>query len=208
MTATLASMEEGTEQLLRDREDDARLAALMAEGRSEALAALYDRHGSTCYRVALRVTANPAIAEEVVQEAFLALWRTKGYREQAGTLRAYLISLVHHKAVDAVRRETSLSRRQATYERRAQADGAGRDTPEAEVLRELRDGEIRAALMALPDGQREALVLAYFGGYSQREIAELTSLPLGTVKTRTFAALRRLQGRLGGSEEASWEGSR
>lgn len=175
---------------------DACLVKRAATGDESALGELYDRYGASCFRVAHRITQNSAIAEEVVQEAFLALWRGSGYTERLGTVRAWLIALVHHKAVDAVRKETAISRREATFHAMGSRNRLSSTDPEAEILGSLSDSEVRSALFDLSPQQREAIVLAYFGGYSQREIAELTNVPLGTVKTRMFAGMRRLQIRL------------
>jgi len=200
MTATLAAVEANAGPVRLDRGDreDADLARRVAEGDESALASLYDRYAPRCFGLALRISANRQLAEEVVQEAFLALWKTNAYSERAGALRSWLLALVHHKAVDAVRRESSLGRRQSAYSTRDLASGGRSPDPETTAWETIRDGEVRAALDDLSDGQREAVVLAYFGGHTQREISEMTGVPLGTVKTRTFSAMRRLQDRLSG----------
>lgn len=194
MTATLLSVAEQLSSASLG-EDDA-LAERLASGDPDALGVLYDQHGTICHRLALRITASAALAEEVVQEVFLALWRDGGYEERRGSFRAYLCALTHHKAVDVVRREAALARRQDRYGAREQPVSDGRDEPEGAVLGDLSDGAVRAALATLSPAQREVLVLAYFSGRTQREIAEITKVPLGTVKTRTFAGLRRLQAAL------------
>ncbi len=206
MTATLECMEDAAADRLGTREDDTRLAGLVARGEAGALGELYDRYGAACFRLALRITANRSIAEEVVQESFLALWRADSYAEQAGSLRSWLFALVHHKAVDAVRRESSMARRQNVYASREQTVADPGSDPEQSTLGAIRDEEVRAALSDLSPEQREALVLAYFGGHTQREIAELTGIPLGTVKTRMFSGMRRLQGSLRGIVEIPREG--
>lgn len=204
MTGTLLLVAEPGAPPFEAAGDDEALADRLAGGDEEALGLLYDRHGTACYRLALRVTSNPALAEEIVQEVFLSLWRDGAYDTRRGSLRSFLCSLAHHKAVDAVRRETALARRQERYGHAqspvAEADGQ----PEVAVLAELRDGDVRTALGELSPPQREAIVLAYYGGLSQREVAERTGVPLGTVKTRTLAGLRRLEaalGRHGGDQE-------
>lgn len=176
-------------------EDDV-LAERLARGDPDALGALYDLHGTICHRLALRVTSSAALADEVVQEVFLALWRDGGYEQRRGSLRAYLCALTHHKAVDVVRREEALARRQDRYGAREHTVSDERDEPETALLSELRDGAVRAALAELSPAQREALLLAYFSGRTQREIAEITGVPLGTVKTRMFAGMRKLQAAL------------
>lgn len=208
MTATLVCVEDADAQRLEAQQHDARLAARVAGGESDALAELYDRYGAACFRVALRITSSRVIAEEVVQESFLALWRSDSYSEQIGSLRSWLFALVHHKAVDAVRRESSLARRQNTYGRREEAGSRGGSEPEGVVLDGMRNDEVRAALSDLSPEQREALVLAYFGGHTQREIAEMIGIPLGTVKTRMFSGMRRLQAQLAGIAELPREARR
>lgn len=205
MTVTLAPVDlaqGGLEAL----QADARLASRVALGDADALGELYDRYGAACFRLAHRVTANRALAEEVVQESFLAVWRSDRYRAGAGTLRTWLFALVHHKAVDTVRRESSLARRQTTFAGREPVVTTANMNPEAAALDSIRDEEVRAALSDLSPEQREAIVLAYFGGHTQPEIAEMTGLPLGTVKTRMFSGMRRLKGRLAGIAEIPKEG--
>ena len=192
MTVKLALVDLEQEGLETQRAD-ARLASRVALGDADALGELYDRYGAACFRVAHRITANHALAEEVVQESFLAVWRSDRYREGAGTIRTWLFALVHHKAVDAVRRESSLSRRQSTYAGREPVVATASTNPEPAMLDAIRDEEVRAALSDLSAEQRQAIVLAYFGGHTQREIAEMTGLPLGTVKTRMFSGMRRLR---------------
>lgn len=196
MAATLTRVEEATAREPSGALSDTELAAAIAAGEREALTEAYDRYGPTCYRVALRVTANPALAEEVVQEVFVALWRRDHYRAERGSLRTFVLATAHHKAVDAVRRESSLARRESAY--------AGRDVrrvdahaePETVLLDGLRDGEVREALLELSGPQRQALLLSYFGGHTQQEISEMIGVPLGTVKTRMFAGMRRMHARL------------
>ena len=141
--------------------------------------------------LARRIVVDDCVAEDVVQEAFLAYWRNPtAFDASRAPFGAWFLSVVHHKAVDAVRREQSLRRRTDTF-----ADVAGSaavvDVP-AMVADRMASAGIRSALAALPAVQREALVLAYWGGYTQREIAERTGAPLGTVKTRMLAGMRRL----------------
>ena len=192
MTVTLAlvDLEQGG---IEAQQADARLASRVALGDADALGELYDHYGAACFRLAHRITANRALAEEVVQESFLAVWRSDRYRAGAGTLRTWLFALVHHKAVDTVRRESSLARRQTTYAWREPVVATASTNPEPAMLDAIRDEEVRAALSDLSAEQRQAIVLAYFGGHTQREIAEMTGLPLGTVKTRMFSGMRRLR---------------
>ena len=185
----------------RDDLDDAALVQLVAAPDPDALAVLYQRHGAACYRLARRVTANDALAEDAVQEAFVGLWRDPAaYVPGQGSVLNWLLGLTHHKAVDFVRRESAQQRRQNAQAARQALDPPP-DDPAAAAWAGIRAESVRAALSELPEAQRHALALAYFGGYTQREIAQLTGTPLGTVKTRMFTAMRRLQLRLAPLED-------
>lgn len=175
--------------------DDPALVALLAERADDALSEVYRRYGTACYRMARQVTGNESLAQDCVQEAFLALWRDPGrFNAATGGLAGWLLGLTHHKAVDAVRRETSQQRRQAAEAARqaVEVEPARFDPAEGAWL-QVRAAKLRAKLATLPAAQREALALAYFGGYTQREIAGLTGVPLGTVKTRMMVGMRRLR---------------
>lgn len=190
----------------RDDLDDAALMELVGKSDHEALAVLYKRHGATCYRVARRITANETLAEDAVQEVFTGLWRDPSrYLPGHGSVRTWLLSLSHHKAVDFVRRETAQQRRQNAEAAERALDPPARG-PAEEALAGIRAEQVRSALAELPETQRHALTLAYFGGYTQREIANLTGVPLGTVKTRMFAAMRRLHLRLSDHGDLAEEG--
>jgi RNA polymerase sigma factor (sigma-70 family) len=182
-----------------DRDDlgDATLVELVGKADPDALAVLYQRHGVLCYRLARRVTANDALAEDAVQEAFVGLWRDPAaYLPAQGSVRNWLLGMTHHKAVDFVRKEAAQQRRQTAEAARRALDPPAAEDPASAAWAGIRAETLRAALSELPEEQRHALALAYFGGYTQREIAQLTGAPLGTVKTRMFAAMRRLQLRL------------
>lgn len=178
--------------------DDDALLDLLGRGEPDALGELYQRHGTACYRLARQITASTALAEDAVQEAFAGMWRNPAayVSGRGSSVRSWLLGMTHHKAVDAVRRETSQQRRQHAHAAQQALDPPGEDDPAAVTWQRIRAAEVRAAVSELPGAQREALALAYFGGYTQSEIAELTGVPLGTVKTRTFAAMRRLRLRL------------
>jgi RNA polymerase sigma factor (sigma-70 family) len=174
--------------------DDRAVIEQMAAGDQEALAMLYDRHGGACYRLARQVTASTTLAEDAVKEAFLGLWRSPAsYHPDRGSVRSWLLGLTHHKAVDLVRRETAQHRRQEAHTAQRALDPPPDQDPATAACDGARAAEVRAALTELPEAQRHAVALAYFGGYTQPEIAELTGVPLGTVKTRTFHAMRRLR---------------
>ena len=152
---------------------------------------LLDQYTARAWSLARRIVGDDTLAEDVVQEAFLAYWRNPAaYDGTRGTFGSWFLALVHHKAVDAVRREES-HRRRADAAAQVAAQDTVQDVAEM-VADRITDLRVRSALEGLPPLQREALVLAYWGGLTQREIAQRTGAPLGTVKTRMFAGMRRL----------------
>jgi RNA polymerase sigma factor (sigma-70 family) len=185
---------------------DSRLVELVARKDADALEVLYERYGRAAYSLARRILTEDTLAQDVVQEVFLSLWRNAGrFDAGRGTVATYLLSMTHHRAVDVVRREENLRRFRTSDE-----PLASQPDPKARVEDEVELGErraqVRAALAQLPPAQREALALAYFGGYTQREVAALVGVPLGTVKTRMAAGMRRLKEALqdAGREEQPW----
>jgi RNA polymerase sigma factor (sigma-70 family) len=191
------------------RSAEASLVRRLSRGDADALDAIYRDHGAACYRIARRVTANQTLAEDCVQEAFLGLWRRpERFDPGSGSLRSWLLAMTHHKAVDAVRREAAQQRRQAAESAVRALDPPGRGDPEESAWRTVRADGVRSALAELPGPQREAIALAYYGGYTQTEIARLTGAPLGTVKTRMLAGMRRLRAALGTTVSANPDGAR
>ena len=169
---------------------DEALLALAAHEDEGALAELYDRYGRPAYGLALRIVRDPALAEDAVQEAFLTLWRTaKSFRSDRARPSTWILTLVHRRAVDLVRREER--RRAAPLETSEEPEAYGPATDEEIELTDRRR-IVQEALRQLPDDQREALELAYYGGLTQSELAERLSVPLGTIKSRMFTGLRRL----------------
>jgi RNA polymerase sigma factor (sigma-70 family) len=172
---------------------DAALIARIARGDHAALGELYDRHGRVAYGLAIRVVRDPALAEDAVQEAFLSVFRSAGgFSPARGTPKTWLLTLVHRRAVDLVRRQQRVSAEPLDVVEHA----AGEATDEEAAVREQRRA-VQAALRLLTPEQRESLELAYYGGYSQSEIAERLGVPLGTVKSRMFAGLAALRELLG-----------
>jgi len=171
---------------------DDRVLDLLAEERPEAMEALYDRYGGLAYSLAYRVLQDSAAAEDVVQEAFLSIWRrSDSYRPERGSLRTWLCSIVHHRALDRLRGRAGRARTDLPLEGAPSIAGVP-DMFETVSLEIERD-HVRSALVELPADQRQTIELAYYGGYSQSEISGLLGVPLGTVKGRTRAALRRLR---------------
>jgi len=185
---------------------DSQLVELVAQKDAGALEALYDRYGRAAYSLARRILTEETLAQDVVQEVFLSLWRdARRFDAGRGTVATYLLSMTHHRAVDVVRREENL-RRWRTSEEGLELEPDPKARVEDEVEASERRAEVRAALGELPAAQREALLLAYFGGYTQREVAALVGVPLGTVKTRMAAGMRKLKAALqdAGTEELPW----
>ncbi|GAC1611061.1 MAG: hypothetical protein NVS3B26_21540 [Mycobacteriales bacterium] len=183
--------------------DDRTLVAAVVAGDAAALEGLYRRYGRPCYGLARRILTDDQFAQDVVQEVFLTVWRDAARFDPArGGFSSWLLAMTHHKAVDAVRREENLRKRRSPAE---VLDERISDAPpvDDEVWSLLRRARVRDALQLLPAAQREALTLAYFGGYTQREIAGLTGTPLGTVKTRMLAGMRRLRDALDEISDAS-----
>ncbi len=180
---------------------DRDLLRRVGERDEEAFRGLFRRYAPTALALARRVVRQPSLAEETVQETFLALWQNpEGYDQQRGSVKAWLMGMVHHRAVDTVRREEAHRRR---VEGAPQLDVEAED-PATRVVEEIglseeREG-VRHALDSLPAEQREVIELMYFGGLSQSKIAERLRLPLGTVKSRTLLGMRRLRSALIGTE--------
>lgn len=178
---------------------DEAILALVSRGDEPALAELYDRFGGPAYRLALRIVRDPALAEDAVQDAFLAAWRTAAsYRPERAKASTWLLTLVHRRAVDLVRREQQ--RRADPLDESHDPAGSERTDDEAVVRDDRR--AVQAALAQLSPDQRQALELAYYGGLSQSEVAERLGVPLGTVKSRMFGGLARLRDLLGDTVEA------
>jgi RNA polymerase sigma factor (sigma-70 family) len=184
---------------------DEALVALVARGDESALAELYDRVGRVAYGLAFRVLRDERLAEDAVQEAFLALWRTAAaFRAERAKASTWILTLVHRRAVDLVRREER-RRAEPIGDEVAASAGEAEATEEAAWLRFERE-RVQKALRLLPDVQREAIELAYYGGFSQSELAERLGVPLGTIKSRMFAGLARLRELLDDSApEGSWK---
>jgi RNA polymerase sigma-70 factor (ECF subfamily) len=177
---------------------DEELHRRLVDGDRGAFDDLYRRYSGIAYGLAQRLTANATLAQDVVHDAFMALWRApEAYDPTRGAFRTYLLALVHHRAVDVIRREERLrarSQKAANLEPLESEDVADAVTEESFLV--VRREQVREALTQLPPDQRRVLEMAYFGGRTQVQIAEELRIPLGTVKTRTFAALRKLRGAL------------
>jgi RNA polymerase sigma-70 factor (ECF subfamily) len=185
---------------------DGQLVELVARKDANALEALYERYGRAAFSLARRILTEETLAQDVVQEVFLSLWRNADrFDAGRGTVATYLLSMTHHRAVDVVRREEHL-RRWRTSDEGLELEADPKPGVEDQVQASERRAEVRSALKELPAAQREALLLAYFGGYTQREVASLVGVPLGTVKTRMAAGMRKMKEALqdAGTEEHPW----
>ena len=176
---------------------DRAVLALVNAGQLDALQELYDRYRVMAYSIALRITSDASLAEDVVQDAFLGVWRNASrYVEGRGSVKTWVLAIVHHRAVDAVRRRrptTELPEREDIPPPQLTVPDIWPD-----VAAELDRAGIAAALATLSPAQREAIELAYWGGLTQQEIAERTGAPLGTVKSRVRLGLLALRGALTG----------
>lgn len=173
---------------------DAALVLAIGRWREEALAEAYRRHGGAVFMLARRVLGDPSPAEEITQDVFLRLWsQPDRFDPDRGSLRSFLLALTHSRAVDVLRSDGARRRREVRdAERTAEA---GYDL-ESEVWDLTVAEQVKEAVTALPVDERKAIELAYFGGHTYREVAELLSQPEGTVKSRIRAGLRRMQSAL------------
>lgn len=184
--------EQGRVSDLQDRRDRDLVRAIAA-GERAAFAELYRRYGSAAYGLASRVLGEPSLAEEVVQEVFLSVWRrADGYDPARGSVRSWLFAQIHHRAVDVVRREEAERRRSQSNPSPAENEHGVEDVIEEGWLRARRQ-QVRDALDGLSADQRQVIEMAYFRGLTQTQVARATGLPLGTVKSRTLAAMVRLR---------------
>ena len=179
-------------------DSDVDLAAALAAGDVDALAQLYDRYGPLAYSVSVRILGDPGKAEDVVQDAFLKLWHSAArFDSHRGSLRTWVITAVRNRSIDYLRGRSAHERQEREIPVETEADGVGSD-PWREVAATIERDVIREALASLPAEQRQTVELAYFGGYSHREIAEMIQVPLSTIKGRMRLALEKLHSYLQG----------
>lgn len=180
---------------------DADLITLVEDDDPEAFAALYERHGRAAYYLAYRMAGERQAAEDLVQEAFLEAWRAAGsYRTEKGSVKTWVLSIVRNRGIDLLR--SSASRRRLQHRAQAAALTSQPGGAFAETWHDSQRERIREALSCLPPEQLEVLELAYFSGYTHVEIAELLSLPLGTVKSRMRLSLKKVKERLSERDDA------
>ena len=175
---------------------DEELMALVAKGQARAFETIYQRHGGAAFSLAYRMWGTRNTAEDVVQEAFLSLWRSGArYDRTRGSVRTWVLGIVHNRAIDALRRSMVHDRRRASDEGIEERFEA-RERTEVEAARREEASTIRGMLQTLPDEQSRVIELAYFGGFTHSEIAEMLGAPIGTVKGRMRLGLEKLRGQL------------
>jgi RNA polymerase sigma-70 factor, ECF subfamily len=171
---------------------DEELISLVETGDARAFATLYDRHGRAAYSLAYRMMGERQAAEDLVQDALLKVWRNAGsYRAERGSVRTWVLSIVHNRGIDQLRTHASRRRTQDRVE--ANAPKSQPSEAFAETWRNSQREQVREALVTLPPEQFKILELAYFSGYTHVEISELLDLPLGTVKGRMRLGLKKIR---------------
>ena len=179
------------------RAEDAALLVRISERDEQAIEALHERYSGPLYSLAYQVTGGDRFAQDVVQEVFVAVWKNAGrFDPTRGSLSSWLFSLARHKAIDLVRREANVRRHTADVD--LELEEAVDDVDQEAWLRVRRDA-VRAAIAELPEAQRTAVEMAFFGGLTHVEVSEALGIPLGTAKTRIRTALMRLRDILGQS---------
>ena len=186
---------ESSESALQSLADE-ELMALVAKGQSRAFETIYERHGGAAFSLAYRMCGSRSLAEDVAQEAFLSIWRSGGRYDRArGSVRTWVLGIVHNRAIDTLRRTVVHERRRASDEGIEERFEA-RERTEVEAARREEASTIRGMLETLPDEQSRVIELAYFGGFTHSEIAEMLGAPIGTVKGRMRLGLEKLRGQL------------
>ena len=171
---------------------------LVAGGDARAFEAVYDRHGAAAFSVAYRIVGDRVAAEDVVQEAFLSIWRSSvRYQRERGSVRTWVLGIVHHRGIDGLRRNDVHQRRRASAEGIEEWKEAPGRT-DAQAIQQDEARSVREALSALPEQQGRVIQLAYFGGFTHTQIAEMLDVPVGTVKGRMRLGLEKLRTALAG----------
>jgi RNA polymerase sigma-70 factor (ECF subfamily) len=177
---------------------DEELMRLVTDGDPHAFETIYDRHGAAAFSLAYRMTGHRSAAEDAVQEAFISIWRSRArYEPERGSVRTWVLGIVHHRTIDTLRRNLVHDRRRSTAEGIEEQHEAEERT-DVEVARREEARSVRAALETLPGEQTRVIELAYFGGFTHTEIAEMLQTPIGTVKGRMRLGLEKLRRQLAG----------
>ena len=195
------SQRNGRPELLTLADED--LMQLVHDGDQRAFEIIFDRHSTVAFSLAYRMCGRRTMAEDIVQEAFMSLWRSGArYDRHRGSVRSWVLGVVHNRTIDAFRRETVRAGRDVSDDSALERMPAAERT-DAEVQRRDEAEQVRSALSDLPDDQRKVIELAYFGGFSHSQIAEMLKLPAGTVKGRMRLGLSKLRLALGDPAEAA-----
>lgn len=175
--------------------DDAALIALIAQAKTDALNSLYDRYNRLVFSVALAIVGDRSVAEEVTLDVFVQVWqRASTYRPEQAKVRTWLIAITRHHAIDILRMQNSRPEAHTVnWDEVSVADGPSAHGLEEGIQLSIQRKHVREILSQLPADQREALLLAYFKGYTQSQIAEALKQPLGTIKTRIRLAMKKLK---------------
>jgi RNA polymerase sigma-70 factor (ECF subfamily) len=182
---------------------DEELMHQIRRGDDQAFEVLYDRHVSAAYSLAYRMTGKPGVAQDVVQESFLSLWRSHmRYDHTRGSVRTWLLGIVRNRAIDVLRRSSPHDTRRASDEGIEERFEAPQRT-DAEVVRRDEAREVQAALQTLPPEQSHVIELAYFGGFTHTEIATMLDAPVGTIKGRMRLGLQKLHAQLTATVEVA-----
>jgi RNA polymerase sigma-70 factor, ECF subfamily len=182
---------------LRDLADED-LMQLVRRGQAPAFEVVYERHATAAFSLAYRVVGTRHGAEDVSQEAFLNIWRSGARYDRArGSVRTWVLGIVHHRAIDYLRRATVHDKRRASDEGMEERFEASERT-DVEVARRDEAETVRSAIGTLPSEQSQVIELAYFGGFTHTEIAEMLETPIGTIKGRMRLGLKRMRGQLSG----------
>ncbi len=177
---------------------DEEVMQLVQEGSARAFELVYDRHGGAAYSLAYRMVGDRVTAEDISQEAFLSIWRSRlRYDPSRGSVRTWVLGIVHHRAIDALRRNLAHDRRRAPAEGIEEREEAPERT-DVEVARREEARHVRSALDSLPEEQSKVIELAYFAGFTHSQIAEMLEMPIGTVKGRMRLGLEKMRRQLAG----------
>jgi RNA polymerase sigma-70 factor (ECF subfamily) len=175
---------------------------LVRRGDARAFEVIYERHSGAAFSLAYRMMGTRSGAEDVTQDAFLSMWRSGAHYDRArGSVRTWVLGIVHHRAIDALRRATVHDRRR-TGDEGIEERFEARERTDVEAARREEAGAVRGALSSLPADQSQVIELAYFGGFTHTEIADMLDAPVGTIKGRMRLGLKKMRAQLGEGQVA------
>jgi RNA polymerase sigma-70 factor (ECF subfamily) len=184
---------------------DEEVMLLLREGNPDAFEVVYDRHGGAAFSLAYRMVGDRNVAEDITQEAFLSMWRSHvRYDRERGSVRTWVLGIVHHRAIDQLRRSSQHDRRRTSAEGiEERHEAPERERTEVEVARRDEAREVHEVMQTLPGDQLEVVRLAYFGGFTHTQIAQMLEMPIGTVKGRMRLGLDKMRRALSPEEGAA-----